>query len=149
MLLHPWDFPGKSTGVGCHFLVQRIFQTQGSNPGLPHCKQDALLSEPPGKTYYKVCLFIPHVDSQPLAHNREQIITKSCFGKATSIIVIRDQGHCRMHGNSYEGHQPRQEGQGSPRKRRCWQGTAPPLPSFSTCIQRDTEHLDFDHSEWH
>ena len=22
MLLHPWDFPGKSTGVGCHFLLQ-------------------------------------------------------------------------------------------------------------------------------
>ena len=31
-LLHPWDFPGKSTGVGCHFLLQRIFPTQGSNP---------------------------------------------------------------------------------------------------------------------
>ena len=34
-----WDFPGKSTGVGCHFLLQRIFPTQGSNPGLPHCRQ--------------------------------------------------------------------------------------------------------------
>ena len=33
-LLHPWDFPGKSTGVGCHFLLQGIFPTQGSNPGL-------------------------------------------------------------------------------------------------------------------
>ena len=21
-LLHPWNFPGKSTGVGCHFLLQ-------------------------------------------------------------------------------------------------------------------------------
>ena len=20
-LLHPWDFPGKSTGVGCHYLL--------------------------------------------------------------------------------------------------------------------------------
>jgi len=29
----------KSTGVGCHFLFQRIFPTQGSNPGLPHCRQ--------------------------------------------------------------------------------------------------------------
>ena len=38
-LLHPWDFPGKSTGVGCHFLLQRSFLTQGSNPGLPHCRQ--------------------------------------------------------------------------------------------------------------
>ena len=38
-LLHPWDFPGKSTGVGCHFLPQGIFLTQGSNPDLPHCSQ--------------------------------------------------------------------------------------------------------------
>ena len=34
-----WDFPGKSTGVGCHFLLQGIFLTQGSNPGLPHSRQ--------------------------------------------------------------------------------------------------------------
>ena len=32
-------FPGKSTGVGCHFLLQRIFPTQESNQGLPHCRQ--------------------------------------------------------------------------------------------------------------
>ena len=38
-LLCPWDFPGKSTGVGCHFLLQRIFPTQGSNLGFPHCRQ--------------------------------------------------------------------------------------------------------------
>ena len=38
-LLHPWDFLGKSTRVGCHFLLQGIFLTQGSNPGLPHCRQ--------------------------------------------------------------------------------------------------------------
>ena len=38
-LLRPWDFLGKSTGVGCHFLLQRIFPTQGSNSGLPNCRQ--------------------------------------------------------------------------------------------------------------
>ena len=27
-----WDFPGKNTGVSCHFLLQGIFPTQGSNP---------------------------------------------------------------------------------------------------------------------
>ena len=32
-------FPGKSTGVGCHFLLQETFLTQGLNPGLPHCRQ--------------------------------------------------------------------------------------------------------------
>ena len=33
-LLCPRDSPGKNTGVGCHFLLQRIFLTQGSNSAL-------------------------------------------------------------------------------------------------------------------
>ena len=37
-LLCPWDFPGKRTGMGCHFFLQGIFPTQGSNLGLPHCR---------------------------------------------------------------------------------------------------------------
>ena len=37
MLLCPLHFSGKNTGVGCHFLLQRIFLTQESNPGLLHC----------------------------------------------------------------------------------------------------------------
>ena len=35
-LLPPWDSPGKNT---CHFLLQRIFLTQESNPGLPRSRQ--------------------------------------------------------------------------------------------------------------
>ena len=38
-LLHPRNFPGRSTGVGCLFLLQGIFLTQGSNPGVQHCRQ--------------------------------------------------------------------------------------------------------------
>ena len=30
-LLCPWNFPGENMGVGCHFLLQGIFLTQGSN----------------------------------------------------------------------------------------------------------------------
>ena len=30
-LFRPWDFPGNNTGVGCHFLLQWIFLTQGLN----------------------------------------------------------------------------------------------------------------------
>ena len=37
--LHPWNFPGKSTGVSCRFLLQVIFPTQGLNLGLRHCRQ--------------------------------------------------------------------------------------------------------------
>ena len=38
-LLCPWDSSGKTTGVGCHFLLQGIFLTQESNPGPLHCRQ--------------------------------------------------------------------------------------------------------------
>ena len=38
-LLCPWVSPGKNTAVGCHSLLQGIFLTQGSNLGLPHCRQ--------------------------------------------------------------------------------------------------------------
>ena len=33
------ESPGKSTGLGCHALLQGIFPTQGSSPGLPHSRQ--------------------------------------------------------------------------------------------------------------
>ena len=38
-LLCPWYSPGEETGVGCHFLLQRIFPTQGLSPGLLYCGQ--------------------------------------------------------------------------------------------------------------
>ena len=34
--LCPWDFPGRNTRVGCHFLLQGTFLTQGSNLRLLH-----------------------------------------------------------------------------------------------------------------
>ena len=35
----PWNSPGQNTGVGSLSLLQGIFPTQGSKPGLPHCWQ--------------------------------------------------------------------------------------------------------------
>ena len=40
-LLCPWSFPDTNTGVGCHFLLQGIFLTQGSNPHLLHWEVDS------------------------------------------------------------------------------------------------------------
>ena len=40
-LLCSWAFPGRNTGMGCHFLLQRVFLTQGLNwhfQGLLHCR---------------------------------------------------------------------------------------------------------------
>ena len=48
-LLCPWNFLGKNTGVGCHFLLQGIFPTQGSNLHLLHWQAGSLPLAPPGK----------------------------------------------------------------------------------------------------
>ena len=37
-LYSPWNSPDQNTGVGSLSLLQGIFPTQGSNPGLPHCR---------------------------------------------------------------------------------------------------------------
>ena len=41
-LLSPWDSPGKNPGVGCHALLQGVFPTQGSNPGVLHWQVHSL-----------------------------------------------------------------------------------------------------------
>ena len=38
-LYSPRDPPGQNAGVGSHSLLQGIFPTQGSNPGLPNCRR--------------------------------------------------------------------------------------------------------------
>ena len=69
-LLRSWDFPGKSTGVGCYFLLHGIFQTQGSNPGLPHCRQTLYLLSHQGSpsalkvvssAYLRLLIFLPAI----------------------------------------------------------------------------------------
>ena len=63
-LLCPWDFPGKNTRVGYHFLLQGIFPTQGLNPGLL-CWQVGSLplhhlgSIPSWKYTFSLHLFLP------------------------------------------------------------------------------------------
>ena len=47
-LLHPWNSPGKNTGMGCYHLLQGIFLTQGLKPGSSTLQADSLPSEPPG-----------------------------------------------------------------------------------------------------
>ena len=65
-LFCPWDFPGKNTGLGCHFLHQGNFSTPGQNPHLLH-------------------LLHWHVGSLPLSHlgNHMYIYTHT---SVTSIL---------------------------------------------------------------
>ena len=58
------DSPDKNTGIGCHSLLQGIFPTQGSNPGLPHCRQILYFlshqGSPTFSTYYVKMMILPH-----------------------------------------------------------------------------------------
>ena len=64
------DSPGKNTGVGCCALLQGIFPIQGSNPGLPHCRQilshqshqESLRNVPKLKKHRTQCLKKCHQD---------------------------------------------------------------------------------------
>ena len=47
----PWDFPGKNTGVGYHFLLQGIFPTQRSKLCLLHWQVGSFTAEPPAKLH--------------------------------------------------------------------------------------------------
>ena len=59
-LLCPWDFPGKNTGVGFHFLLQGIFPTQRWNLSL-------------------LCLLHWQADSLPLCHLKSCLINRSMY----------------------------------------------------------------------
>ena len=48
----PLDFPGKSTAVGSHFLLQGIFPNPGTEPTSPALVGEFFTTEPPGKPIY-------------------------------------------------------------------------------------------------
>ena len=66
----PWNSPGQNTGVGSHFLLQGIFLTQGSNPGLQHCRwilyQLSLQGSPIKRDNTNELIYKTEADSQTL-----------------------------------------------------------------------------------
>ena len=60
-LLHPWDFPGENTGVGCHFLLQGDLPNPGLkplSPESPALQADSLLLSHWGSpTMYSIYMY--------------------------------------------------------------------------------------------
>ena len=83
-LLCPWDFPVRNTGVGCHSLLQGIFPTQKSNPGLPAWQADSLPSEPLRKRQKIIENFL-NVELQRVL---KIMLPNMCFHK-----IINSLGH--------------------------------------------------------
>ena len=69
---HPWISPGKNTGVGYHSLLQVISLTQGSNPGLLHCR--------------KILYHLIHQGSPQLSIFLKFFIIKCC-GEIWAVVI--------------------------------------------------------------
>ena len=54
-LLCSRNSPSRNTGVGCHFLLQGLFPTQGSSLGLPHCRHTLYQLSHRGSLYLNPC----------------------------------------------------------------------------------------------
>ena len=54
-LPHPWDSPGKNTGVGCHFLLQ-CMKVKSKNEVAQSCPtlSDPVGCSPPGSSIHKI-----------------------------------------------------------------------------------------------
>ena len=75
--LCPWDFPGKNTGMGYHFLLQGIFPRQGSNPSLLLGRRFLYhwtTWESPLNEVTKSCLFRNLKDNSPLGSSVDRIL---------------------------------------------------------------------------
>ena len=89
----PRDFPGKNTGMGCHFLLQGIFLTQGPSLRLLHWQADPL---PPSdqESHHVATLQHNYPDWTPQAPFRETAllsasaegVTTACFRKWSGFV---------------------------------------------------------------
>ena len=77
------DAPGKNTGMDSHALHQRIFPTQGSNPGLPHCRWILYNPSHHGGPIVRIAELKRRVNSRPIAECR--LKSGPCKGKDETL----------------------------------------------------------------
>ena len=104
--LCPWDFLGKNTGVGCQFLLQGIFLTQGSNPCLLHWQVDSLpLSHQGSNTNPSYNEVSPHTDQN--GHHQKNLQTinagEGVEKRESSYTVGWNENRYSHYGESYGG----------------------------------------------
>ena len=66
---NPWNSPDQNTGVGSLSLLQGFFPTQGSNPGLPHCRR--ILYQLSHKGRPRILEWVAYPFSSGLSPNQE------------------------------------------------------------------------------
>ena len=67
-LYTPWNSPGQNTGVSSLSLLQGIFPSQGSNPGLPQCRRILYQLSHNGHSHAKLASYFLNLST--LEHKR-------------------------------------------------------------------------------
>ena len=87
-LYSPWNSPGQSTGVGSPSLLQWIFPTQESNPGLQHCRRILYQLSHQGSPRILEWVALPFSSGSSWPRNRTQV---SCIaGRFFTNWAIRE-----------------------------------------------------------
>ena len=87
-LYSPWNSPGLNTGVGSLSLLQRIFPTQGSNPGLQHCRR--LLYQLNHKGSPRVLEWVAISLSRESSQPRDQTRVSRVVGRSFTVWATRE-----------------------------------------------------------
>ena len=90
-LYSPWNSPGQNTSVCSLSLLQGIFATQGSNPGLPHCRW--ILYQLSHKMHLKILINMMRLPSKKMA-GTNLIPTHNVWKSSLTLILASTIGHC-------------------------------------------------------
>ena len=107
------DSPGKTTGLGCHFLLEGIFLTQGLNPGLWHCRQILYCLSHQGSLLLPLCVPLNFFSSNlPLhlwctwIHSTQQVFEPTIWMIRQSVCCLSLE---RIFGEQRLWYRPRRE----------------------------------------
>ena len=87
-LCGPWNSPGQNTGVASLSLLQRIFPTQGSNLGLPHCRQ--VLYQLSNQGSLKILEWVAYTFSRGSSWTRNQTRVSYIAGRFFTNWAMRE-----------------------------------------------------------
>ena len=94
-----WNSPGQNIGVGSGSLLQGILPTQGSNPGLPHCRQ--ILHQLSHQRSPRILEWVVHPFSRGSSQPRNRTRVSCIAGRFSTSWATREAHLYAIHLQKY------------------------------------------------